>query len=447
MGYGYAESQPQSSIERLLGSLGKGAGKARSFMDNVTISGEIPFTDIGGKVGLGELLFQQAPEMLNEMSWGKSMIQPTGHGGKLDPRMMDIAEIAFPGAILGKKMAKEGIKDLFKQGTSGAAESGYIMGLRAKGADITKLNLAERMKKDGATEAQIFARTKWWLEHPDGKPRWEKAHGAERYIDSDELASAQRQLESSAWKESAGDINLYENTMRTDPYLQELDRVGRGGITRHDERMINSPYSEQYDPMGHTGIRSLFDPGPRGSYNRTDDVIEIQNRGPDFAKEMQSTAQHETQHAISSIEKMAPGGSVQGIHTKIYNKLNNEHTKLYNLYKKQGNYLGQQNLDRIKYLVAEKKRLGRDFDNISDEVWDEMYQKYLRLADESQARLTQNRAHMTQTEMDANPFYKEYPVLPKDMFIVDKYTGLLKDDTAIGGILGDLPKRKNYVER
>ena len=55
--------------------------------------------------------------------------------------------------------------------------------------------------------------------------------------------------------------------------------------------------------------------------------------------------------------------------------------------------------------------------NDNPDVWNEMYDKYLRLADESQARLVQNRAHMTQPEMDADPFYKQYPVPPEDMII------------------------------
>ena len=45
---------------------------------------------------------------------------------------------------------------------------------------------------------------------------------------------------------------------------------------------------------------------------------------------------------------------------------------------------------------------------------------YESLADEVQARLVQDRWNMSQQTMDANPFYKSYPVKPENMIILDK---------------------------
>lgn len=105
---GEMRAVPQTFIEQILGDMGRAAGSARGFMNEQM---GIPGIDTG--IQLGNLLMGEGPELLEDLSWGKSLIEQRGHGPGLDMRAPDILGMAglFGGAAsLGKSLAKTGIK-------------------------------------------------------------------------------------------------------------------------------------------------------------------------------------------------------------------------------------------------------------------------------------------------------------------------------------------------
>ena len=52
-------------------------------------------------------------------------------------------------------------------------QQGVIGGHKALNADLKALEKAKNMKANGANADDIYKDTQWWLDHPDGKPRFE----------------------------------------------------------------------------------------------------------------------------------------------------------------------------------------------------------------------------------------------------------------------------------
>lgn len=75
----------------------------------------IPFVDTG--LGLGDMFMAEGPEYIEELSWGRPFIEPTGHGFRLDTRLGDILGLPLPyagGAALLKAGGKASIRGLSK---------------------------------------------------------------------------------------------------------------------------------------------------------------------------------------------------------------------------------------------------------------------------------------------------------------------------------------------
>ena len=249
MGNGIAQSVPQSPWEMILGVQGQALGGLRELMNNVSVSGEIPYTDMGFQSKIGDLLIQQAPELLNEMSWGKSIVEPTGHGGRLDSRVAELMDVIGGASVLTKpikSMAKGGLKSINDYRNMPLADMpparkkrvadrrvnemfdtpqggdrrvstdrrndrdvyGQRIRPRPQGKPVTPFskqggyivtphntelfdeamgNKAFDMKLDGATDAEIFAATKTYAGHKDGVLRQEIAHGDEKYMTNEDL--------------------------------------------------------------------------------------------------------------------------------------------------------------------------------------------------------------------------------------------------------------------
>ena len=163
---GEARSVPQNALEQLFGSTAKDATAIRKFLNE---NFGLPFVDTG--LGLGNMIMGQGPEMLEDMSWGKSPILPSGHGFRIDPRIMDIAGIAAPIGMLGKKFAKEGLKDLFTKHPQKQLQGGYIVRPGHESFDQGRGIVATSMDELGASEDDIWKETKTWLGHGDKDPR------------------------------------------------------------------------------------------------------------------------------------------------------------------------------------------------------------------------------------------------------------------------------------
>ena len=120
---GIAKNVPQNSAG---GMLSDNLSAIRKWLDKTTISGEIPYTDIGGKMGLGEMFMGQAPELVEDASWGIPPYKKTGHGYQLDPRVADVLGLPLPyaaGGQIAKVLAKKGIEKMIPHKSDLAPES------------------------------------------------------------------------------------------------------------------------------------------------------------------------------------------------------------------------------------------------------------------------------------------------------------------------------------
>ncbi len=402
---GEARAVPQNTLEKLLGAAGRGSGAIRGFLNE---NAGLPFIETG--LGLGDMLMGEGPEMLDEMSWGKSPIIPSGHGGRLDPRIADVGGIAAlvaPTAQLTKGFVKEGLSDAFKVQSKAQAEGGYIGGIQSNLADIGAYTKAVLMKGSGIGADEIFAKTKWWLDHPDQKPRFEFAHGAERMDDAEDIAL-----------EARGLASLPELSSKQKGRLARLMKMEEHKKVRLRDMVHNSPHADHY-PGIHSDMSIQTKPGhdSRGSLDRAAENMEIRPMGTSRRGEEFSTMQHELQHSIAKAEDWSTGGSISGVRAFIHNKLRAEFVKRAKKYNASGQHDYGENmaLDRMQEeLYRLRQPLGRD-KNLA--FFDEMADNYLALADESQARLVQKRSHMSQDLMDADPFYKRYDTPFNEMIL------------------------------
>lgn len=134
----------------------------------------IPFVDTG--LGLGDMFMAEGPEYIEELSWGRPFIEPTGHGFRLDTRLGDILGLPLPyagGAALLKAGGKASIRGLskglnkmnpvdvsrrtFNKGLLGTIAAA---GIAAKGIPLGLKDIAKPLATDVArTAAPAVART------------------------------------------------------------------------------------------------------------------------------------------------------------------------------------------------------------------------------------------------------------------------------------------------
>lgn len=275
-----------------------------------------------------------------------------------------------------------------------------IAGKNAKSADLNALSQAERLKADGVDADTIYRDTGWWLDHPDGRPRWE-IDDSKAVISPDGLS----------WGEAK---DLSENGSTGTPL---------GNILKHNQ--LNNNYSGLTD-YGDNDIRAyvnLQKGREGGSYNGAfgdqinmgiehqpiyDNGAVQENRY--FTTTQKETLMHEVQHAIQQRENMARGGSPDQLlptnkesldsAQDYYNDLIDEYNKT-------------KDPDLLEFIDSAKQDLDYQLSNQGLTSYD----RYQRLAGEAEARLVQSRMNMTPAERKANPFYKGYDVPLEDQIV------------------------------
>ncbi len=395
-----AYAVPQNAVEKLLSSLGKQASSGRESLNKI-----IRHEKSG--IGLGNLVFGQGPEMMEEMAWGKSPIIPSGHGGRLDPRIADIVGIAAPLAAAGKKFAKEGLKDLLKVQPQRQAEGGYIGGINSDKANIKKWGEATIMKSNGKSADEIYKKTGWWLDHPDKKPRFEFAHKKENLLSREDLHDEFTALEDLMLDNKIQGVKSTIGQGRRKAQLIRLDE-DKG---KWKDKLRNSPAEEHYSKYFKTiDYKKETDPTNMGSFmvahKGKPPVVRLDEDMWWNPKEELLTAQHETQHAISRYEGFAPGGS--GGRVKRY--IETQAKRAIKHYKAQKKLYGRLDPEAEKNL----KDAYNDLYMIGDDP-DDINRLYKGVADESQARLVESRSKLSQMQMNKDPFYKKYDTPVEDM--------------------------------
>ena len=288
-------------------------------------------------------------------------------------------------------------------------QSGMIAGPKAKTANLDALEQAKSLKADGADADSVYSQTGWWLDHPDGVPRFEIDDSGAQLIDSG--------------------LRDFHN---------ESSLVRQGRMMKHD------PLAAAYPDTSMIAYRKGSDAG--ASYTPSSDEIRLpQDAGhPDMSPEMRekavkSPALHELAHAIQQREGMARGGS-PGDFSQVpmdarYATLNKVDVKL-------NNGIGElvEKAEGFKEILEIKKKypdayadyisalsdLGvsklQDGRSVIFKAYDEADKlspqaQYRSLAGEAEARLVQNRMDMSMDERLANPFYQGYDVPLEDQIV------------------------------
>jgi hypothetical protein len=97
----------------------------------------------------------------------------------LAPDVTDIARVGLRAARPALGRAAQTVTNLVDEAVQGAIKTpltrmeGIIGSTGAKTADLKLLAKAEDMKAAGASADDIYSQTRWWLDHPDGRPRFE----------------------------------------------------------------------------------------------------------------------------------------------------------------------------------------------------------------------------------------------------------------------------------
>ena len=426
MSENFARSVPQTSIEQLMASIGSGTGNARDWMNQKL---GLPFVETG--FGAGDMIFGEGPEMLNEMSWGKSPILPSGHGFRIDPRIADVAGIAGLFGVPAKGMLKQGIKEFGLPKHPSYNQQGYIVTPHnTELFDEAMGNKAFDMKLDGATDEEIFAATKTYASHKDGVLRQEIAHGDEKYMTNEELMQEHTEIMERKFFEPESEFPLDEKRATAIENLLSNDfDVSEPGMLK--DRLFNSPLEKEnkewFDSIAHSEATS-WDEGTLGRWSSNSwpdggPVMMIDNNLPENdptgimgalkSLGIQETVRHEGSHALTGRGGRHGGGS----HDTVPNILRADLYEQIFLLNERKDFLKNSGKSLSAKDQARLTDLGDHFNSIEDLDSDQLHALYQGLSDESQSRLVQQRWQMTQEQMDADPFYLKYPVSPSEMIM------------------------------
>lgn len=407
MGQGYAQSIPQTTLEQMLGSAGRGIGSVRKLLNKAGIPG------IETGMNLGDMMLGQGPELLDEMSWGKSLIIPSGHGGRLDPRLMDVVDAAGLTGLLAKPakaFIKGGLEDMVRQAPRAQAEGGYITRAPQNFNTIRALS----MKEAGKTDDEIWEATKVFTRDPGGKPLIEVSHKDEIYKTSRELGED--------WKNSGdvGDMNRITDMMTSDVPLAD--------------RVTNSVLADLYpEEAARTTINNML-PSNRsalGTYSRDmsgPDEIPGKHRisTKQFKDSMREirTVEHETQHAISGHGGLSKGASMAGMKQEIRSNLLRRKNKIHDI--------------PLSQRTAKNYHDVREIDNLLLDIEDQgnklVSRVYRNNADEVRARLAPNRSELSQKQMDADPFHTKLGDLDLQIQI-DPETNIIQNKSLLDDMI------------
>jgi len=297
---------------------------------------------------------------------------------------------------------------------------GTIGGKFANTAKGEALEHAYKLKAAGKGEDEIFRETTekygqgWWLGHPDKKPRFE--------IDDSKVALEPGVRDWNNLQKKWTDDYIYNETPL--PFVWN-----------------NKNVIEAYPEAMNIGVHGGYGPGFRtSSGSLTGNQVTATGYSGLGVKR---TIGHELQHFVSNKERFAKGGSVEeekllaDVWTPyrkqwgdFFDSLSNAKVDLTNVPAGPDLKYVDDVENYINDLVFKSGRATNDFKSLSEVESTALrllrsldssspYDNYYRLADESQARLTQSRLDMTAAQRAApgNEFYKHYDVPLEDMIL------------------------------
>ncbi len=358
---------------------------------------------------------------VNEMGYdpnayeGNNTLRGLAHfGGEVMGDPLNLIAPGIVGAKVGKKVLGAAVDDLARPAMRNQA--GMIGSTGAKTADLKALDTAIEMKTAGIDAGSpidpdtIYKKTGWWLDHPDGRPRFEIDDSGAKYTPD---------IYDKSVSESLPHNNLYESYPDT------------ANIPLNKNFSESLPYRSQ----------------PQGSYDPSADSITILDSSG--TKTGKSTSLHELQHAIQDREGMATGGNPADFAKKLSKTKENMDGLVDSINKRMSDISKRKSKVAVDYSgyyspedkVAEIEKLGNVYKSLLGErsqvvkkiqklqgdfgigIREKAHAQYKSLAGETEARLVQDRMNLTMDERLANPFYKNFDV-PLDEQIVRRGSGV-----------------------
>lgn len=233
-------------------------------------------------------------------------IGPNGEIPPIDPKLVDASN-----ALAG--FAMEGGLAMPRPENS----LGVFGGVRAKTADMVKLEQAIRAEQGGVSADKIWQATgwgrgkdgKWRFEIPDHKASYDESV-IKAYNPGEDGVAYRKYIQDYANAHGADDFYGLTEAQKI-----EAKRLGREHIGAQSTlgKVLDHPaLFEAYPALKNMSVKSIEEPGISGSYNPTVNELEtspvshLRAIGDDRPLDI---ILHETQHAIQSREDFAMGGS------------------------------------------------------------------------------------------------------------------------------------------
>ena len=393
----YLQAPPRNPVLGLLsdilasGKAGLNSATVNSFVGNPY--GSLLLNEKDKKlpsVPVGDYTLFQAPEFLNNMSYGNSpLIGGSGLQARLDPRALDVLPIASMAYSAGKPIAKTLGKEVARQVETGTGLLGsnvlnprqyMFIGEKSKAWDTASNKVAKALEKEKVAPETIWSQT-GNVKAPDGKWRQE--------IPDNEAMALQYPKDGSMLY-----LDKYSQELYNKPYGQlpfgEKGLNEKRGLGEQREKISKLAHAEmkKYEQVGTTlNHPKLYESypnlkdielsqwiGPReGSYypkgRSNKEFNPYITVGAETPEQLKSTLLHELQHGIQMNEGFARGGSP----TEFINN-----PTVFG-----GKFLGIPDLDKA---VAKKYNVLTPMES------------YQRLLGEAESRLTQTRIPLTQEQ-------------------------------------------------
>jgi hypothetical protein len=393
--------------------------------------------------GLGGLLFGQAPQYLQDVSYGMPAFRggnvATGGLGTITPdtRMLDVATLPFVGAgaaKAGQVGAKTLGKEVARQVETGTGLIGsnvldprqyMFIGEKSKAWDTASNKVAKALEKEGLAPETIWSQT-GNVKAPDGKWRQEISDLESKTIpveNKDVTYSLPKVLSHEKLYQSYPNLDetmmgFKKTTGQSSSYSPQFNMIKIG------EMSATYKNQAQYDKELNNIYKQAEDLQKKGLLTVEKDA-ELSKKADDLANKWFDTEKvvyepskspllHEVQHAIQEKENFARGGSTslfsQDIQDKVFSanqKIAEKNAQMNETYKmleearanKFNDPSSEKRIaalkDRYDKLLEEKLSYVKDAQLDPQE---EAYKQYKRLFGEAEARLTQNRIPLTQEQ-------------------------------------------------
>ena len=330
--------------------------------------------------GLGGLLFGQAPQYLEDISYGMPAFRggnvATGGLGTLTPdtRMLDVATLPFVGAgaakagqvgakTLGKEVARQVETGTGLLGSNVLDPRQYMfIGEKSKAWDTTSNKVAKALEKDNVAPETIWSQT-GNVKAPDGK-----------------------------WRQEISDAEA----VTTFPKRNVM-----GTVMPMEKRLSHENLYQAYPELRKMDLELTPDRlGNAGAFNGNWVELATGEAGTSQAKPIML---HELQHAIQQKENFARGGtpesaSFEDVLPKIQEIRKQRKELNIEPYQIQNNIASGYNVPKE---ALDKYNIWKSLTEQEDKLMSSRmkpYDAYKRLLGEAEARLTENRIPLTQEQ-------------------------------------------------